>query len=80
MTTINAQVPDSLFRQVQALINREQISLDQLVAMALNAQIALLATDEYLERRAKRANLSHVDNLLSKVSTEATPLPGDELP
>ena len=79
MTTINAQVPDSLFRQVQALINREQISLDQLVAMALNAQIALLATDEYLERRAKRANLSRVDELLSKVSTEAKPLPGDEL-
>ena len=38
MTTLIAQLPDSLYRQIVQLAGQESMSLDQFVALALAAQ------------------------------------------
>lgn len=67
MTTLTAQVPDSLYKQVQSLAQREQLEMDQLVSIALSAQVSSWETRDYLEDRAKRGSWEKFQKVLSKV-------------
>ena len=79
MTKIEANVPDYLARQARAVAEREHVPIDQIVALALSAQIAAWSGSDDIEARAKRANLTEFDRIMAKVPKVA-PLPGDELP
>lgn len=67
MTNLNAQIPDSLYKQVEALAAREDISVDQLVAIALSAQVSAWMTKDYLEQRAERGSWQKFQQVLTKV-------------
>ncbi len=67
MTTLTAQVPDSLYKQVQSLAQREQLQMDQLVSIALSAQVSAWETRDYLEERAKRGSWEKFQKVLMKV-------------
>ena len=79
MTKIEATVPDYLARQARAAAERERVPIDQIVALALSAQLAAWRGSDDMETRAKRANLAEFDRIMSKVPNVA-PIPGDELP
>ena len=79
MTKIEANVPDYLARQALAAAEREQVSIDQIVALALSSQIAAWQGSDDLETRAKRASLEAFDRVMAKVP-DVPPRPGDELP
>jgi hypothetical protein len=79
MTKIEATVPDYLARQARAAAEREQVPIDQIVALALSAQLAAWKGSDDMETRAKRANLAAFDRIMSKVP-DVPPMPGDELP
>jgi hypothetical protein len=79
MTTLNAQIPDSLMRQMQALAKQEQTTVDQLVAIALAAQVSAWRTKESIDSRAQRADYAAFDRVMAKVP-DVPPMPGDELP
>lgn len=64
---LTAQVPDSLYKQVEALATREKISVDQLVAIALSAQVLAWMTKDYLAERANRGNWERFQQVLAKV-------------
>ena len=57
MTTIETQIPDSLYNQVKSLAERESISVDQLVNIALAAQVSAWLTKDYLAERAARGTV-----------------------
>ncbi len=67
MITLNAQIPDSLFKQAQHLSQRENLPLDQFVAIALSAQISAWTTKDYLEERAKRGSWEKFQKVLAKI-------------
>lgn len=67
MITLKAQIPDSLYKQVEALAAKEEISVDQLVAIALSAQVSAWMTKDYLEERAKRGSWEKFQQVLAKV-------------
>lgn len=67
MTNLNAQIPDSLYKQVEALAARENISVDQLVAIALSAQVSAWMTKDYLEQRTERGSWQKFQQVLTKV-------------
>lgn len=67
MTNLNAQIPDSLYKQVEALAARENISVEQLVAIALSAQVSAWMTKDYLEQRAERGSWEKFQQVLTKV-------------
>jgi hypothetical protein len=56
MTTIETQIPDSLYKQVKSLAERESISVDQLVSIALASQVSAWLTKDYLAERAARGS------------------------
>ena len=79
MTTIEAKVPDYLARLTIEVAEREKVSVDQIVALALSAQVESWRIRDDMETRARRANPDDFGRLLAKVP-DAPPLAGDELP
>jgi hypothetical protein len=76
--TLQVDIPDSLARQANELAARQQVSVDQVVAAALVAQISAAATRPTIAERAKRVNWGRVDEILARVPAKP-PIPGDEL-
>lgn len=79
MTTINAKVPDYLAKLAAEVAEREKVSVDHIVALALSAQVEAWRIHDDMETRARRANPRHLETLLERVP-DVPPLPGDELP
>jgi hypothetical protein len=80
MSSINLRLPESLHKQARALAERENISINQLIATALAEKMAALMTGEYLSERAARGNRKKFDHVLKKVrERRQPPMPGDEL-
>ncbi|MGL4502946.1 MAG: hypothetical protein ACRCU2_28045 [Planktothrix sp.] len=67
MSDLIVKIPDSLYKQVAELAERESISLDQLVAIALSAQVSAWMTQDYLVERAKRGNWEQFQQVLMKL-------------
>ena len=78
MTKIEANVPDYLAKQALAAAEREKVSIDQIVALALSAQLAAWKGSDDMATRAQRANFAKFDEIMSRVP-DAPPLPGDEI-
>lgn len=56
MTTISLRIPESLHATVKQLVKREGISINQFITLALAEKVTAIATEEYLEERAKRGS------------------------
>ena len=67
MSNLNVQIPDSLYKQIQALAAKENIPLEQLVAIALSAQVSAWMTKDYIEEKAKRGSWDKFQQVLNKV-------------
>ena len=68
MSNLNVQIPDSLYKQIKALAAKENIPLEQLVAIALSAQVSAWMTKDYIEEKAKRGSWNKFQQVLNKVS------------
>lgn len=77
MTTIQAQVPEPLARQVAELAKQENVSVDQLVSIALAYQVSAWRKRGTMTERAKRGRWEKFDQVMAKVR-DVPPLPGDE--
>jgi hypothetical protein len=79
MTTLQAQIPDYIFRQITILAERERTPVDQIVAMALSAHLSLILGRDYLEQRAARGSWERAKEALSRVP-DVEPADYDKLP
>ncbi|MBI2927795.1 MAG: hypothetical protein HYY24_19050 [Verrucomicrobia bacterium] len=75
--TLQVNIPDSLLRQASKLAERQQVTVDQVVAAALSAQVSAAATHPSIAERAQRVNWQKVDEILARVPANP-PVPGDE--
>jgi len=75
--TLQVNIPDSLLRQTAELAERQQVTVDQVVAAALSAQVSAAAIRPSIAERAKRVNWQKVDEILARVPANP-PVPGDE--
>jgi hypothetical protein len=78
MTTIEAKVPDYLAALAQEAAAKEKTTLDQIVAVALSAQLNAWKVRDDMETRAKRGRPEDLREILAQVP-DAPPLPGDEV-
>lgn len=67
MSNLNVQLPDSLYKDLQALALKDGISIDQFIATAVAEKLSALMTETYLEDLAKRGNRQKYDAVLDKV-------------
>ena len=75
--TLQVNIPDSLLRQTKELAQRQQVTVDQIVAAALSAQLSAAATRPSIAERARRVDWQKVDEILARVPDDP-PVPGDE--
>ena len=54
MTTISITIPDSLHATVRDIVEREGMSLEQFILLAMTEKASAMATETYLEARANR--------------------------
>jgi hypothetical protein len=67
MSTISLRLPESLHESARALAEKENISINQLITLALAEKVSALMTEEYLGERAKRASKEKFQAALAKV-------------
>ncbi|GCL39445.1 hypothetical protein H6F47_22410 [Sphaerospermopsis sp. FACHB-1094] len=67
MSNLNVQIPESLYKQIEALAAKENMTLEQLVAIALSAQVSAWMTKDYIEEKAKRGSWHKFQQVLAKV-------------
>ena len=67
MTNLNVPISDSLYKQIEALAVKENVSIEQLVAIALSAQVSAWMTKDYIEEKAKRGSWDKFQQVLNKV-------------
>jgi post-segregation antitoxin (ccd killing protein) len=68
MSTISLRIPDSLHTYAKALAKEDGISVNQLITTALAEKMSALATETYLEERAKRGDRKAFENALANVA------------
>lgn len=79
MSRLNVQLPDSLYQSLQNLAERDGISLEQFVALAVAEKISALTTESYLQERATRGEQKKYRAVLAKVP-DVEPELNDKLP
>jgi hypothetical protein len=78
MSTLEVKIPDLLLKQVNEVAAKKNVSVDQLVSIALAAQVSSSQARESISTRAKRVNWQKVDNIIARIPAKP-PLPGDEI-
>ncbi len=79
MSTISLRLPDSLHKQVRKVAEKESVSINQLITLALAEKLSALMTEEYLEERAQRGNRKKFERAMAKVR-KVKPEKHDRLP
>lgn len=80
VSSISLRLPESLHKQARELAEREDISINQLIATALAEKMAALMTGEYLGERTARGSGKKLERVLKKVrERRQPPVSGDEL-
>ena len=77
MSTLEVKIPDLLLKQVNEVTAKEKVSVDQIVSIALAAQVSASQARESISSRAKRVDWRKVDDILDRVPANP-PLLGDE--
>ena len=75
--TLQIDIPDSLVHQARELADRQHVSVDQVVAAALSAQISAAPARIGIAERARRVNWHRVEEILNRVPARP-PQPEDE--
>jgi predicted transcriptional regulator len=78
MSALSLRLPDSIHRHIKEIAQKEGVSINQFIASAVAEKVSAIATEEYLQARAQRADKAAFESILAKVA-ERQPLPEDEL-
>ncbi|MBF0231018.1 MAG: toxin-antitoxin system HicB family antitoxin [Desulfamplus sp.] len=77
MGTLSLKLPESIDRHIQKIAKSEGVSVNQLIFSAIAEKISAIMTEEYLQKRANRADIKDMEAILNKVPNRK-PLEGDE--
>jgi hypothetical protein len=74
MSTLSIRLPESVHRKLRDMADKEGVSMNQFVSLAVSEKISALLTVDYLNERAAKADSKQFKELLSRVPDVA---PGD---
>ncbi len=78
MGALSLRLPESIHRHIRDIAKAEGVSINQLISSAITEKISAIMTEEYLQKRADRANIKDMEAVLNKVA-DRKPFKGDEL-
>jgi hypothetical protein len=79
MSTLSLRLPESLHERARELARQENISINQLITLALAEKVSSLSTEEFFEQRAKRRSRAKFERAMRKVA-KVPPPEYDRLP
>lgn len=79
MSTLSLRLPESLHEMARELAKEENISINQLIMLALAEKISTLKTEEFFAERARRSSRTKFERALARVP-KAEPADYDRLP
>ncbi len=65
MTIISTKIPETLFRQAKTIAEREDMTLDEFIALALAGQISSWNTGEVFNERAVKGDWQKARKILA---------------
>lgn len=67
MSALSVRLPDYLHDSVRELAQREGVSINQFITLAVAEKMSALMTEDYLVERAKRGSREKYEAVLTKV-------------
>jgi hypothetical protein len=67
MSAISIRLPDSLHRMVREVAQRDNVSINQMITLAVAEKLSALETEEYLDKRSRNASKAKFHKALRKV-------------
>ncbi len=67
MSTLSVRLPESLHKRLKEMAEKEGVSMNQFITLAVSEKVSSLLTVDYLKERAKRADRKTFEELLEKV-------------
>jgi hypothetical protein len=79
MSTLSLRLPKSLHELAREVALEEEISINQLITLALAEKLSALKTEEYFEQRTRGASRAKFERAMAKVA-KREPAEHDRLP
>lgn len=67
MSTLSVRLPESLHKKIKELAEKEGISMNQFITLAVSEKMSALLTVDYLKERAEKANKKKFINVMDQV-------------
>ena len=56
MSAISIRLPNSLHRKVKEVAQRDNVSINQIITLAVSEKLSALETEDYLGKRSRKAS------------------------
>jgi predicted transcriptional regulator len=67
MSTLSVRLPDSLHKKIKELAEKEGVSMNQFITLAVSEKMSALLTVDYLKERAEKASRIKFENIMDQV-------------
>ena len=67
MSTMSIRLPESLHKRIKELADKEGVSMNQFITLAVTEKMSALLTVDYLKERAKRGSRQRFEAVLATV-------------
>ena len=67
MSTLSLRLPESLHKKLKELAEKENISMNQFITLAVSEKMSALLTLDYLKERADKGDRKAFENIMDKV-------------
>lgn len=67
MSTLSVRLPESVHRKLKEMADKEGVSMNQLISLAVSEKLSSLLTVDYLAERGNQGNVERFKQLLDKV-------------
>lgn len=78
MSHLRLRLPESLHQAAREMAAKDNISINQLISLALAEKLSALMTEDHLNQRGQRGNRNKFERAMAKIA-KAKPVAGDEL-
>lgn len=78
MKTISLRLPESLHEKVREMAEKENVSINQFITLALAEKLSALSTETYIAERAARGDRKRFEEAMARVA-DREPEPQDAL-
>jgi len=67
MSTLSIRLPESLHKKIKELAEKEGVSMNQFITLAVSEKMSALLTIDYLKERAENASKQKFKNIMDQV-------------